>query len=135
VAAGLVLQALGLLQVCFTEERDEGIGRDAPLVSAIQYLEDHYAQPVTSCELAAHCGYSPTYLATKFRQALGMAPSTYLLHLRLQHACALLRTTKRSVGSIALDVGFQDSRYFSTRFGQAMGMSPSTFRLRHDAET
>jgi AraC-like DNA-binding protein len=134
VAAGLILQIFGFLDRCPSCSSADGMLGDAPLFSAMQYLQDHYAEPVTSCELAGHCGYSPAYLATKFRRALGMPPSAYLLHVRLQRACALLRTTNRSVGSIALDVGFHDSRYFSTRFTQAMGMSPSTFRLRHGTE-
>ncbi len=63
-----------------------------------------------------------------------MPPSAYLLQVRLQRACALLRTTNRSVRSIASEVGFHDSRYFATRFSQAMGMSPSTFRLKRGPE-
>jgi AraC-like DNA-binding protein len=109
------------------------MGEHADDLTAIQYLVDHYPEPITIDDLACHCGYSPAYLATKFRQCFGLPPTTYLLQLRLQRGCTLLHTTDRSVASIALAVGFRDSRYFATRFGQAMGMTPSAYRFHNGA--
>lgn len=136
VGAGLILQVLGLLHRFgrySAHPWHAAAHADALLLSAIQFLEEHYAEPITIEDLARYCGYSATYLATKFRQCFGMPPTAYLLQLRLQHACTLLQTTDRSVASIALAVGFRDSRYFSTRFGQTMGTTPSAYRLQHGA--
>lgn len=107
---------------------------DPGLLAAICMIEERYGEQLTLEELARQSGYTPAYLARKFRQQLGVPPIDYLLQVRLQHACALLQTTNLSVTSIAHQVGFTDSRYFATRFRQAMGTTPSQYRDQEHAQ-
>lgn len=139
VRAGLLLQILGMLdRSCRNRGRrdsDEAAADDGGILSAIRYLEQRYMGPLAIEELAQQTGYTPTYLTRKFRQRLGMSPSEYLLNLRIQNACLLLRDTRFSISAIACDVGFRDSQYFATRFHHVMGMTPSAFRARSRADS
>lgn len=137
--AGLLLQIIGLLDhssrpdeqapempsvPAGTPSDDHGIAR------AVRYLEERYMVPLSIKELASQSGYTPTSLTRRFRQQFGMSPSEYLLNLRVQKACCLLRDTELSIGSIARHVGFRDGQYFATRFHHAFGVTPSDFRAK-----
>jgi AraC-like DNA-binding protein/mannose-6-phosphate isomerase-like protein (cupin superfamily) len=133
LCAGLTLQILGLLdqQGARGERRSDGafnVRNDLGVLRAAQFIEDHYDARVTLADLAVQAGYVPAYLSRKFRQRLGVAPSEYLLSIRLHRACMLLRNTDLSVTAIAHGVGFTDTRYFARCFHRAVGMTPRAFR-------
>jgi len=133
VRAGLLLQILGLLyggDHSATPRKMEHGSEEGGVLAAARYLEERYMGPVTVEELAYFSGYTPTYLTRKFHQQFGMSPSDYLRHLRIHHACTLLRDTNLSIAAVGRQVGFHDSHYFATRFHQAVGMTPSSFRAR-----
>ena len=133
LCAGLALQILGLLDQHGerSERRNEaafGLRNDLGVLRAAQYIEDHYDSRVTLEDLSVQAGYVPAYLSRKFRQRLGVAPSEYLLSVRLHRACMLLRSTGLPVTAIAQSVGFTDNRYFARCFHRAVGMTPRAFR-------
>lgn len=115
--------------------QSDGQVGDASVLAAVQYLGEHHAEPLSIEGLARYTGYTPTYLARKFRQQLGLSPSAYLLRVRLQHACTLLLTTNEPITSIARETGFHDSQHFAKRFRQELGTTPSTFRTRTRTES
>lgn len=134
VGAGLLMQIIGLLDRTGRRSTPQSVVEDRQhetgLLGAIRYLEERYMGPIAVQELAVQSGYTSTYLTRKFRQRLGMTPSEYLLQLRIQQACALLRDTALSVTAIGNQVGFRDGQYFATRFHRVMDMTPSDFRAR-----
>jgi hypothetical protein len=50
------------------------------------------------------------------------------LWLRIQRACALLRTSGMPLAEIALQCGFADQSHFSATFKRTMGSTPSAWR-------
>ena len=101
------------------------------------------ANPVTACALSAMhrnvthdwtvsdlarlCGVSRSTLAVRFREIVGMGPIEYLQHWRMALAKDELRRGTRSIGEIAMAIGFQSSSAFSTAFTRAVGCSPKRF--------
>jgi AraC-like DNA-binding protein len=77
--------------------------------------------------LARLCGVSRSTLAVRFREIAGMGPIEYLQHWRMAMAKDELRRGTRSIGEIAMAVGFQSSSAFSTAFTRAVGCSPKRF--------
>jgi transcriptional regulator GlxA family with amidase domain len=69
-------------------------------------------------------------LRRQFSAAVGMSWRTYLLRARLMRAMALLASPGRSVGEVAVAVGFTDVSAFARAFGQHCGESPSAYRAR-----
>ncbi len=108
------------------------------------------ADPVTACALSAMhrdvshgwtvsglarlCGVSRSTFAARFRQIVGMGPIEYLLQWRIALARDELRRGTRSIGQIALDIGFQSSSAFSTAFTRAVGCSPKRFAIAARSE-
>ena len=71
---------------------------------------------------------SQKQLRGKVSSITGETPSSYIQHLRLNKACALLSTTDSQIGEIAMQCGFDDSAYFSRIFKQVYGITPTQFR-------
>jgi AraC-like DNA-binding protein len=79
--------------------------------------------------LARLCGVSRSTFAARFRKIVGTGPIEYLLHWRMALAKDELRRGTRSIGEIALAIGFQSSSAFSTAFTRAVGCSPKRFAV------
>ncbi|MNG37452.1 HTH-type transcriptional regulator YesS [compost metagenome] len=57
-----------------------------------------------------------------------MTYGQYLMHIRMESAKELLRTTERKAFEIADLVGFADPNYFSFCFKKQVGISPKEYR-------
>lgn len=62
------------------------------------------------------------------KSGLDVTPIEYILHLRLEKAKALLRSSSCSVSEVALAVGIIDPYYFSRLFKIKIGLTPLEYR-------
>ncbi|MNG35915.1 Arabinose operon regulatory protein [compost metagenome] len=77
--------------------------------------------------MSDYLGLDRKYVATLFREALGMPPQQYLLHYRMNKAKELLRSTALSVTETARSVGYKDALLFSRMFKKVVGVAPSHY--------
>ncbi len=95
------------------------------------YICDNFQNSdIDISKLIDESGYSPNYLITKFREAIGVPPHKYLLERRIEYADMLLKTTQRflKIEDVAYESGFNDYQYFSRVFKKYKGYSPSFSR-------
>ena len=78
--------------------------------------------------MAAAAGYSRHHFSRLFAATEGVSPGRYLLHLRLEGAVQLLRTSQLPIKVVAERCGFNDSNYFGKVFRRAFGVGPRAFR-------
>jgi AraC-like DNA-binding protein len=102
---------------------------DPVTACALSAMHKDIAYSWTVSALARHCSVSRSTFATRFRTIVGIGPIEYLLHWRMAVAKDELRRGARSIGEIALAVGFQSSSAFSTAFTRAVGTSPKHFAV------
>jgi AraC family transcriptional regulator of arabinose operon len=95
---------------------------------AIQYLGEHYDQPLTLKRLARETGQSVARLTREFRRHTGISVQVYLENFRLDRARQLLVRTTLSLKEISGQTGFQSPFYFSQRFKQKTGKNPRGYR-------
>ena len=101
--------------------------------TVLERIYHDYAHPLSVEDMASLCGYSKSNFCKIFKQVTGKTFHTILNDHRIQVACTLLQQTRQSVESIALQVGFADSKSFSRRFKDTMGVSPGSYRKQlHD---
>lgn len=117
--------ACGLLQTLEAERQNR---ESRPIQKAKQYIQQHYSEPLTLEEVAAHTGFSPTYFSTVFKKHTGENFSDHLMQVRMEAAKGLLRSSELGVGQIAAAVGYGDDKYFRKLFKKQMGMKPSEYR-------
>jgi AraC-like DNA-binding protein len=106
-------------------------GLTNPMIArALSAMHADVAHAWTVSELARLCGVSRSTLASRFRKVVGTGPIEYLQKWRITLAKDELRQGTRSIGEIALAIGFRSSSAFSTAFSQAAGCSQKQFLTR-----
>ncbi|MEK3982750.1 response regulator transcription factor [Paenibacillus sp. FSL K6-3166] len=96
----------------------------------INYIQEHYADPITLTEVAKQFHFNASYLSSYFTAHNGEGFSEYLNKVRLEKAMELLETTEHSISDISASVGYSDQSYFTKVFKKQTGISPSRYRRR-----
>jgi len=92
------------------------------------YVAKHYAERITTRQLADMCYLSEGHFCHIFRAATGKSAMAYVNEYRIGRACTLLRRTEDGITQIAAQTGFEDVNYFSRTFRRLTGQSPSAYR-------
>lgn len=98
------------------------------LSAALDWLEKHYGDRVSTAGLAKRAGLTPTRLARMTKRIFRLTPSQLISQCRLAAASRLLTETEQSVAEIALSCGFYDHSAFTRAFRAATGLSPREYR-------
>ncbi|MBQ3013823.1 MAG: helix-turn-helix domain-containing protein [Clostridia bacterium] len=101
--------------------------REKTIAPALQFLEAHYTQPISSAKLAALCHVSESQLRRLFKTATGMSPMAYKRNLLHVAAKNLLRIGEFRIGEVAEMLGFSDIYAFSHFFTEVEGRSPREY--------
>ncbi len=99
-----------------------------PIRLAKQYIQNHYAEPITLELVSEVVGLSPTYFSAVFKKETEEGFAKYLIRIRIEHAKSLLRDTNESVASICELVGYHDLKHFTHTFTKETGLKPSAYR-------
>ena len=97
---------------------------DLRIQQLIQYITEHYAEPLTLNELAEMLHLSPVYLSTLFHRDMGVPLKKYINQIRVNHAENLLLYKVCNVAEAAEACGFSDAAYFSRTFTKLKGYNP-----------
>jgi AraC family transcriptional regulator len=92
------------------------------------WMAEHVAEDFDLALLAAQAGLSRFHFQRLFKRATGVSPSSYHINLRMDAARRLLRETKKSVATVALEVGYASPSRFAQLFRRETGLSPSDYR-------
>ncbi len=96
--------------------------------SLSMYIQNNFQKPVRLRDIAEEFGYDYSYLSSFFNRNFGINFSAFVNKYRVQHACALLRGTGRSITDIAMESGFSTIRNFNRAFMEETGLSPRRYR-------
>ncbi|AMQ21784.1 AraC family transcriptional regulator [Anoxybacillus geothermalis] len=97
---------------------------------AKDYIDRHYAEPLTLEEVAEHVGMSPHYFSKLFKEQFGITFIDYVTNVRIERAKEALVRTDCSLKEICFSVGYNDPNYFSRVFKKQTGWSPSEYRKK-----
>ena len=122
-----------ILSLLFRYYKEQGTDHEevvkAGLVTQIlQYINQHYQEEITLLQLSELTHFSTRQITRRFKQAVGISISEYVLSQRMNHARELLSTTGMRITDIALEVGFNNPSYFCEQFHKVMGCTPNQFR-------
>ncbi len=95
---------------------------------ALEFLNEHYGEKISINDLANAANCSTSHFSRIFKDETGIAPSDYIMKVRLDYAKRMLRSDEKTLTQIALDCGFNSSSYFSHCFSHAFNVSPSDFK-------
>lgn len=133
-----ISQLLRMLLFFAEHYKGENDNHERPLRPDIQkvidYINFHYADPITVLEMAKLVALERSYFYRLFKNEVGISPKEYLTNLRLDKARYLLTETDYPIGKIAECVGFQSFSSFSRLFTAQYQQSPSQYRQTFLAE-
>lgn len=98
------------------------------LQQARNLLHDRSAFPLSLHEIASTVGVHRTHLSRAFRQYYHLSIGEYVRRLRLEQACAMLRSSDLPLAEVAMALGYYDQSHFTTAFKRHTGFTPAAFR-------
>lgn len=94
----------------------------------IQYVMQHFQEPLTLETLARALHVNKYYISNLFSSRLQMNFRQYLNRIRLDYACQLIRDSKAPLTDIWAEAGFNSQRSFNRTFSEITGMTPRQYR-------
>ncbi len=128
-AHALLLLTFELLQSRARRDKLTNQVGDDQLARRIRnYIDVHYAEPLSLRTIAGALHINEYYLSHVFKDTFGQPPMQYLLKRRLGEAQTLLMDTDLPIAEIADQLGYGSPWNFSTAFRKHVGLSPSAYR-------
>ena len=98
-------------------------------MKAVNYIREHYTEPISVKTVADAVAISPSRLADIFKaQTNGVTIGTYIDRMRFFRSIDFLGTTDMNIAQIAAACGYGNQFSFSRRFKQLIGLSPLAYR-------
>lgn len=101
------------------------------LKEVFDYIEAHYQEGITLCDVAQAVGYSSAYLTNRVAKKTGDTVNTWIVKRRMAEARYLLQNTDQSIEQIATSLGYQNACHFSRQFRQHNEIPPQSWRKKH----
>jgi AraC-like DNA-binding protein len=93
-----------------------------------KHIESNLDGDLSTAALAAAVRSTTTGFCRAFRATFGTTAGDYVLALRLERACELMRERRLSLTDIALACGLYDQPHLCRHFRQRFGMPPGKWR-------
>lgn len=104
---------------------------DARLGPSLQALLRDPGEAWTIEALGRRAAMSRASYARHFRALAGMTVFEFISRVRMARACDLLCRSRRKIGDIGAEVGYQSEAAFGKAFRQHVGELPGPYRRRH----
>ena len=129
----LALELLVALARGLREEWEESLrvrtGKARELVRiARDFIVENHDRDLSVADAAGYVFLSQGYFTRAFRDETGMSPMTFLMQVRVDHACKLLEQRDIKVSGVATQVGFSSPQRFNAAFRKHIGMTPMEYR-------
>ncbi len=92
------------------------------------YTMDNFYKEIKLKDIASIVHMVPNAFCHYFKSRTGRSYFDFLIEVRIEHACKLLRETNDSVNSICTDSGFSNLSNFNRYFKQQIGKAPLAYR-------
>lgn len=133
-----MLSVFSILMQRFRTEEPEGEGAIKEkymdrMLRIINYIEEHYQEPITLQEIAEKEFLSVPYLSKFLGEQIGLNFQSFVSGIRLKNAVDdMLNHMETPVNEIALKHGFPNSKSFYTVFKNRYHMTPSEYRRQYN---
>ncbi|MBR0856113.1 helix-turn-helix transcriptional regulator [Bradyrhizobium liaoningense] len=101
-------------------------GRDAIVIRLIGLMRERHAENLRLDDLGRCVGLTSFQVIGLFKRTVGLTPHAYLVQIRLNAACRLLRQG-HSLADSALSAGFCDQAALNKHFRRCYGITPLQF--------
>lgn len=105
---------------------------DGALVSrVVEYIDTHFAEPMTLEDISKELGYSYRYMSGVVNRFFKLPLPQVVNRYRVNLACEMLVSSDTEITQIALECGFGSMRSFNRSFKNVMGITPRDYRNKN----
>jgi YesN/AraC family two-component response regulator len=116
-------------QVCSHIKKGKKSHNDELKESILTYVEKNLTDPALCVEsIALHCERNAAYLARFFKEQKAIGLAQYIKQRRVELSLEQLLDDKKTVGTVAEEIGFSNANAFIRAFKEIEGMTPGQFR-------
>ncbi len=94
---------------------------------AVDLMNNEYAQGISVTDVCTRLFLNRTYFSALFKKYMDVSPGEYLIGLRFNEACRLLKQTSLSVQAVAEGAGMKTNAFFKM-FKNRLGVTPTAYR-------
>ncbi|MHA6482052.1 response regulator [Paenibacillus sp. strain BS8-2] len=123
---------IGEAEACISDKAS--LPGNANMKKLLDYIHEHYAEPLNLTDMAKHFHFNPSYLSSYFSAHNNEGFVDYLHKVRIEKAEELLRKGDAMISEISGMVGYSDHSYFCKVFKKSTGLSPSRYRRQFFGE-
>lgn len=98
------------------------------VAQALHYIDLNYTGNINCSAVAEALQVNRTQLSELFHRTTGETMKDYILALRLERACWLLKETPMKINRIAAECGFASAGYFIKVFRKKYQLTPAEYR-------
>jgi transcriptional regulator GlxA family with amidase domain len=120
-------------QLPFSIFKGQKSHRDELIMSAQEYLENHFDQKFSINELADRFGLGRRTFERRFKLATTNTPVEYIQRIKVEAAKKQLEIGRKTVSDVMYYVGYNDPKAFREVFKKYTDMSPVDYRGRFNA--
>ncbi|MEZ7497014.1 AraC family transcriptional regulator [Leeuwenhoekiella aequorea] len=98
--------------------------------TVFDYCLTHFRERISLSEISEIAVMSPTAFCRFFKERTNKTFNQFLLELRIEHACQMLRTAgdQEAIATIAYSCGFNSVSNFNRYFKKQKGISPRAYK-------
>ncbi|MBN1515303.1 DNA-binding transcriptional regulator [Candidatus Sumerlaeota bacterium] len=101
---------------------------DQAVAQAMQFIAEHFTEPISAPDAAKAAGISHSHLGRRFKSCVNHTIGAEIRRRRLKKAKELLLDTNMSLSEIAKRAGYCHANYFVNTFVKQEGISPAAWR-------
>ena len=98
------------------------------LAAARDLMETRLAEPIPLADLARAVSLSVSQFSRQFKASTGETPHRFLMRLRAEAACRLLRSSTMPICEVAAQCGFSHQEHLTRVLRAQSGMTPAAVR-------
>ncbi|SNY59390.1 AraC family transcriptional regulator [Enterobacter sp. CC120223-11] len=110
------------------QRAESSLREEAMIKKGIDFINQHFDQPLSLSEVASHSGMSYSWFSRLFKKVSRYNFKEYLTLVRLNKARTLLRDTRIPITEISHSCGFQEHKYLIAAFNKYCGLTPTEYR-------
>lgn len=104
------------------------------VTDVVDWVHIHYLEKIKLEDITKEFHTNKTTLNQRFKLVMGITVMEYMISLRMQIACSLLRKTYLTINEIMEHSGYRDNAHFLRAFKKFTGLTPSEYRNQFENE-
>jgi transcriptional regulator GlxA family with amidase domain len=129
-----VLDIARASQSPFSIFKGQKVHNDADIVRVQEYIEANYQDKLTVDELCDRFGIARRTFERRFKKATNNTVLEYWQRVKIEAAKRQLEVSRKTVGEVMYEVGYNDTKAFRDIFKKVTSMSPVDYRNKYNKE-